>query len=81
MPAKCIHPHQTCSGSNSSYVKISCSSCGAVLYQNYLTQFIDHLPDHIQEGLMQELVNRGHARLEDEPMESPDQPRRYCRQQ
>ena len=46
-----------------------------------VTQFIDHLPDHIQEGLMQELVNRGHARLEDEPMETPDQPRRYCRQQ
>ena len=38
MPAKCTHPHQTCSGSNSSYVKISCSSCGAVLYQNYLAQ-------------------------------------------
>ena len=46
-----------------------------------VTQFIDHLPDHIQEGLMQELVNRGHARLEDEPMETPDQPKRYCRQQ
>ena len=38
MPAKCTHPHQTCSGSNSNYVKISCSSCGAVLYQNYLAQ-------------------------------------------
>ena len=39
MPATCHHPHQTCTDSNGSYMKISCSSCGAVLFQNYMTQF------------------------------------------
>ena len=46
MPATCPHPHQTCAGSNVSYMKISCSNCGAVLYQNYMTQIDNWCVDH-----------------------------------
>ena len=79
MPATCTHPHQTCAGSNGSYMKISCSNCGAVLYQNYMTQ-IDKDLFKRKFGVVEERMAQDEEELAMEPLQAcnlPTHPRHW----